>query len=45
MAASITGILIQVQVTTQGSAHDLVPVLIAILVLVAGVSRPDQPET
>jgi hypothetical protein len=45
MASSITGVMIQVQVTAQGSTHDLLPVLIAVLVLLAGVSRPDKPET
>jgi hypothetical protein len=44
MATSITGILIQVQVTAQGSTHDLLPVLIAVLVLLAATCRPSQPE-
>jgi hypothetical protein len=45
MASSITGVLIQVQVSAQGSTHDLLPVLIAVLVLVAGACRPDRRET
>jgi len=34
----------QVQVTAQGGAHDLLPVLIAVLVLVAATCRPSQSE-
>jgi hypothetical protein len=45
MASSITGVLIQIQVTAQGGPHDLLPILIAVLLLVAGSCRPDQPET
>jgi hypothetical protein len=45
MASSITGVLIQIQVTAQGGTHDLLPILIAVLLLVAGSRRPDQPET
>jgi hypothetical protein len=44
VASSITAILVQVQLTAQGSQHELLPVLIAVLVLLAATCRPSQPE-
>jgi len=43
-ALSFTIVLIQVQAANQGSARDLLPVLAAALLAIAGRSAPDQPE-
>jgi hypothetical protein len=44
MASCVTGVLVQVQVNAQGT-HDLLPVLIAVLVLAIGACHPNEPET
>ncbi len=45
LALSFTIILIQVQAATQGSARGLLPILIAALLVVAGLTRYDRPES
>jgi len=42
VALSFTIILIQVQASAGGSARDLLPVLVAALLALAGVMRPSQ---
>jgi len=44
MALSFTLIVIQVQAAAQGSARDLLPILIAALLVLAGATRPDHLE-
>jgi|GEM_PF-6394883 hypothetical protein len=44
VALSFTIILIQVQACAQGSVRDLLPVLIAGLLVLAGVTPRDHPE-
>jgi hypothetical protein len=44
MALSFTLIVIQVQAAAQGSAHDLLPILIAALLAMAGATHPSHPE-
>ena len=45
MALSFTAILIQVQATAQSGAHDLLQVLIAALIVLAGRIPPGRSET
>ena len=45
VALSFTVILIEVQTAVQGGVHNLLPVLIAALVVLAGLGSPDRPET
>jgi hypothetical protein len=45
LALSFTTILIQVQAATQGSARDLLPILIAALLVTAGLTRSNRPES
>jgi hypothetical protein len=45
LALSFTTILIQVQAATQGSARDLLPILIATLLVMAGLTRSNRPES
>lgn len=44
IALSFTTILIQVQGALQGSAHDLLPFVIAVLLLMAGAVRSNHPQ-
>jgi hypothetical protein len=44
VALSFTTILIQVQAAAQGGVHDLLPVLVAALVMLAGLVLPKRPE-
>jgi hypothetical protein len=44
LALSFTMILIQVQAAAQGSTHDLLPILIAALLVLAGATRSNRPE-
>jgi hypothetical protein len=45
MALCFTVILIQVQTAAQGGLHNLLQVLIAALIVLAGLGTPDRPET
>lgn len=45
VALSFTVILIEVQTAVQGGVHNLLLVLIAALVVLAGLGSPDRPET
>lgn len=45
VAATATSVLVQVQITAQGNTHDVVPLLIAVLLVLVGAYRPSQPET
>jgi hypothetical protein len=44
VALSLTALLIQVQVIAQGSPRDLLPVLLAALLAVAGVAPRDRQK-
>jgi hypothetical protein len=44
VAMSLVTILIQLQASVQGNVRDLVPILIAGLLTVAGVIPPERPE-
>jgi len=45
LALSFTMILMQVQAVAQGSTRDLLPILIAALLVLAGATRSDRPES
>jgi hypothetical protein len=44
IALSFTLILVQVQAAVRGGANDLLPILVAALLAVAGVASPHPPE-
>jgi hypothetical protein len=44
LALSFTTILIEVQASAQGGVHDLLEVLIAALIVLAGLVPPGRPE-
>jgi hypothetical protein len=43
MASILTAILLQVQVTGQGGTHDQAPLLVALVLVLTAVARPDRP--
>jgi hypothetical protein len=45
IASILTAILLQVQVTGQSGTHDLAPLLVALVLALTAVLRPDRRES